>query len=216
MLELFGHPFSSYTWKALIALYANDTPFAYRMLDQDHPDHGAFVQGASPLGKFPVLRDGEHVVFEATSIIEYLDVVRPGPNRFVPDDRAPALPVRMMDRVFDNYVMAPMQAIVSAHLSAPGSPDPAAVSGGRERLRRSYAWLERWLTEWTGARSITLIECAAAPALFYADWVEPIGPDCPRLRNWRAELNALAPVARCIDEARPYRSYFPPGAPDRD
>ena len=72
MLALYGHPFSSYTWKALIAFYANDIDFEFRIIDADHMDNVAFVQAAGPLGKFPVLRDGAKVIFESTSIIENL------------------------------------------------------------------------------------------------------------------------------------------------
>src|ERR1043166_4179794 len=106
MLALYGHPFSSYTWKALIALYANATPFEFRTVDPDHPEHGAFVAKASPLGKFPVLRDGARIVFESTAIIEWLHLHHPGPAPLLPADADEAVEVRMLDRVFDNYVMS--------------------------------------------------------------------------------------------------------------
>ena len=86
MLALYGHPFSSYTWKALIALYASDTEFEFRVVDTDHPEHGAFVQSASTLGKFPVLQDGDNVIFESTSIIEYLAQRHAGNELLVPDE----------------------------------------------------------------------------------------------------------------------------------
>jgi glutathione S-transferase len=63
---------------------------------------------------------------------------------------------------------------------------------------------------------VSLVTCAAAPSLFYADWIEPIPRDCPRLASLRAELLALPAVSRCVEDARPYRQYFPLGAPDRD
>jgi glutathione S-transferase len=85
-----------------------------------------------------------------------------------------------------------------------------------ERLTRHYRWIEGWLAGYAMPATISLIECAAAPALFYADWVHPIPDDCPRLRQWRAHLLALPPVSRCVEDARPYRHFFPLGAPDRD
>jgi glutathione S-transferase len=90
------------------------------------------------------------------------------------------------------------------------------MEAGKAGLRRAYAWLERWLGGNALPPHVSLVTCAAAPSLFYADWTQPIGEDCPRLRALRAELLALPPVARCVDDARPYRPYFPPGAPDRD
>lgn len=216
MLALYGHPFSSYTWKALIALYANATPFEFREVSPDFPHHAAFVREASPLGKFPVLVDGNEVIFETSCIIEHLQLHHPGPVQLLPADPAAALRVRMLDRVFDNYVMAPMQEIIDAHIRSPGMPDPATEGRARDKLDRSYRWLEDWLAEEPPADHITLVECAAAPSLFYADWAYPIPMELDRLRQWRAHLLGLPPVARCVDEARPYRHFFPPGAPDRD
>lgn len=215
MLELYGHPFSSYTWKALIALYAAQAPFTFRMLGPDEPENGARVSAASPLGKFPLLVDGKAEVFEATSIIEHLWLNHPGAARLLPADPAEAVKVRMIDRVFDNYVMGPMQAVVAEHLRG-GGLDQVRINEACSQLERAHGWLEHWLEGYTPGGAISLIECAAAPALFYADWIVPIPPSAPRLASFRAHLLALPPVVRCIEEARPYRAYFPPGAPDRD
>lgn len=216
MLALYGHHFSSYTWKALIALYANETPFEFRPIDQDHPENGAVIATAGPLGKFPVLQDGENLIFEATSIVEYLERNHPGPQQLVPADADAAIGVRMLDRVFDNYVMNVMQIVVNEYIRDGANPDQARCAEAREQLSRVYAWLEGWLQYYPPQGHVTLIECAAAPSLFYADWVHPIADDFPRLQRWRAHLLALPPVKRCVDDARPYRAYFPLGAPDRD
>ncbi|WP_250893626.1 glutathione S-transferase family protein [Croceibacterium selenioxidans] len=216
MLELYGHLFSSYTWKALIPLYANGTEFAFKEVSPDHPRNAVFVQRAHPSGKFPVLKDGDTVVFEATAIIEYLAVRHPGPAPLIPADPLEAVTTRMLDRVFDHYVMHPMQQVVFAHLSNSENPDQAMVDKGRQDLLRTYRWLEKWLEANSLPPHVSLVTCAAAPSLFYADWVERIPEDCSRLAALRAELLALPPVARCVDDARPYRAFFPLGAPDRD
>jgi glutathione S-transferase len=224
MLALYGHPFSSYTWKAQIALYANETAFEFRMLDPDHADNTAFVGDAHPAGKFPVLTDGGVTVVEATAIIEYLAVHHPGPAPLIPVDEGMAVAARMLDRVFDNYVMANMQRVVAAYFvdrdnPAAGlgdAPVSAEVEAGKAGLRRAYRWLEHWLSANVLTPHVSLVTCAAAPSLFYADWVEPIPRECPGLADLRAELLALPAVSRCVEEARPYRAYFPPGAPERD
>ena len=217
MLQLFGHPFSSYTWKALIPLYAGAVPFTFRMLGPEHPENQAVVQQRTPAGKFPLLLDGETAVFEATGIIEYLAATRPECRTLLPADPIAAAHMRMLDRVFDNYVMANMLRVVQAHLAAPASPDQAEIAAARQALARAYRWLETWLEAEGEPPAVTLVTCAAAPSLFYADWVLPIAAEgCPRLAAWRAALLALPPVARCVDDARPYRPLFPPGAPDRD
>ncbi len=213
-LILYGHPFSSYTWKALIALYASGVEFEVRAVDEQFPEHVQFVQSASPLGKFPVLVDGDAHIFEATAIIEYLNVHHPGSEMLIPNDPAAAVAARMLDRVFDNYVMTPMSAIVMEHIRT--SPDQARIAEAKAQLRKTYAWLEGWLEYYPATPYITLVECAAAPSLFYADWVEEIADSFPRLKAWRKHLNGLGPVAQCIEDARPFREMFPPGAPDRD
>jgi glutathione S-transferase len=217
MLTLYGHPFSSYTWKVQIALHASELDYDFRIIDDEHPEHGEFIsRHAGPQGTFPVLVDGEQILFESTSIIEYLAQHYPAEVPLLPQDPDAAIGMRMLDRVFDNYVMTPMQAVVNEYLRDAANPDNTRCAEARERLERSYAWLEGWLRWYHAEDYVTLIECAAAPSLFYADWVHPIGEDFPRLRQWRARLLALPAVARCVEAARPFRPYFPLGAPDRD
>lgn len=215
-LELFGHPFSSYTWKVEIALFANDTPYAFRQIDGQHPDNGLRVAAATAMGKFPLLVDGEREIFESTAIIEYVAACRPGKAPLIPSDPYGAVKVRMIDRVFDNYVMAPMQAIVSAHMRSPDNPDRERIETSCRDLRRTYRWLEAWLADYPRPDTISLIECAAAPSLFYADWVCPLADEFPTLAAWRAQLLRQPAVSRSVEAARPYRAFFPPGAPDRD
>lgn len=215
-LELYGHPFSSYTWKVEIALFANDTPYAFRQLDGQHPKRGLRVARTSPMGKFPLLVDSAREVFEATAIIEYIAACYPGSAPLIPANPLEAVTARMIDRVFDNYIMTPMQTIVSAYIASPGAPDQAQIDHACRDLRRTYAWLEHWLADYPRPDTISLIECAAAPSLFYADWVCPLGSDFPRLARWRAQLLRHRAVSRSVEAARPFRPFFPPGAPDRD
>ena len=223
-LELHGHLFSSYTWKALIALYANDTPFEFKAMASDLPLSEQFAGKAHPGGHIPVLVDGETVVVEATSIVEHLAVHHPGPAPLIPANPAEAVVARMIDRVFDNYVMANMQRVVSAYfisrdkpeLGLRDSPNEAEIAAGKARLRQAYQWLERWLGANALPPHVSLVTCAAAPSLFYADWIERIPADCARLTSLRAELLALPAVSRCVEDARPYRPFFPLGAPNRD
>jgi len=216
MLQLYGHPFSSYTWKAQIALIANGNEHRLRMLDPGHPDNLEFVARVHPAGKFPVLEDGDRIIVEATAIIEHIALHHPGLAPLIPSDPAEAATARMLDRVFDNYVMGIMQAGVMEWITHPGNPDPAVIEPIHAGLLRSYAWLEDWLGSNMLPQHVSLVTCAAAPSLFYADWVVEIPADCPRLRALRAELLALDAVRQCVDAARPYRKLFPPGAPDRD
>ena len=215
-LQFFGHPFSSYTQKVLIALWADETPFDYRVIDPDHPENGEELKRHSPFGQFPLLIDGETAVFESTPIIEYLQAAHPGPNRWIPDGEL-GRRVRFLDRFFDLHVMGNMQAVVGNALRPEDSRDPYGVKRNRERLNTAYDWLDRQIGDkWAAGDSFTLADCSAAPSLFYADWVEEIGNGRPRLKAYRARVLAHPVVARAVNEGRPFRPYFPLGAPDRD
>lgn len=217
-LALYGHPFSSYTQKALIALYENETPFDYRVIGPDTSDHSAEWLRRWPLAKFPMLIDGERQVVETSIIVEHLQLAHPGPVRLLPDEPMAALEVRFLDRFFDLYVMDAMQVAVASKLGQIPMKSEDGRALARERLERAYGWLEAQLDgkTWAAGERFTLADCAAAPSLFYADWTHPISEAFPILRAYRARLLARPSFARAVEEARPFRSYFPLGAPDRD
>ena len=216
--DLFAHPFASYCQKVLIALYENGTPFTFRMLDKSDPATFAEFEALWPLKRFPLLVDGGRPIAEATIIIEHLGLHHPGPVRLIPDDPAAALEVGFLDRFFDNYVHTPMQTIVADALRGAGARDAKGVADARAMLETAYRWLEQRMTnrEWAVGDRFSLADCAAAPALFYADWTHPIGAGFPTVRAYRDRLNARPSFARAVNEARPYRAFFPLGAPDRD
>ncbi|MEX3966527.1 glutathione S-transferase family protein [Paraburkholderia sp. EG286B] len=217
-LALYGHPFSSYTQKVLIALYENDTPFEFRGVGPDSPEHTAQWLQRWPLRKFPVLVDGERNVAETSIIIEYLQLAHPGPVRLLPADPMAALDVRFLDRFFDLHVMTSVQRAVDGALTG----NPARRDEGRafaeEKLELAYAWLEGHLAgkTWAAGEDYTMADCAASSSLFYADWTHRIAPAYPVLRAYRERLLARPSFARAVNEARPYRPLFPLGAPDRD
>jgi glutathione S-transferase len=217
-LILYAHPFSSYCQKVLIALYENDIPFTLRTLDPKHPEALAEWEALWPLKRMPVLVDEDRPVMETSVIIEHLGLHHPGPVRLIPEDARVALPVRMMDRFFDNYISTPMQKFVFDSLRVAEDRDRQGVAEAKAMLERAYGWLDGALAgrEWAAGEAFSLADCAAAPALFYADWVYPIGETFTRVRAYRQRLLARPSFARAVNEARPYRKLFPLGAPDRD
>jgi len=217
-LQLYFHPFSSYCQKALVALYENAIPFETRLLDGPDCAASRELAGLWPMKRFPVLVDGDRTVIEASCIIEYLGLSRPGPVRLIPDDPHAALEVRTMDRFFDNYVATPQQKIVFDALRPEGSRDPYGVAQAREMLDTAYAWLDQVMAqrEWAAGDRFSLADCGAAPFLFYADWTHAIGEAHPHVIAYRRRLLARPSFARAVNEARPYRGFFPLGAPDRD
>jgi glutathione S-transferase len=213
-LTLHMHPLSSYCWKVLIALYENDTPFEARVLDLSDPAVTAAFKALWPTTKMPLLRDDAagRTVPETSIIIEYLQAAYPGPVRFMPEDPDAALRTRLMDRLFDLYVMTPMQAIVADRIRPPGvAKDPYGVARAREQLAMAYEMLEAELAGriWAAGEDFSLADCAAAPALFYADKVAPLGETYPNVSAYLDRLLARPSFTRVLQEAEPYFAMFP-------
>lgn len=210
-LTLYLHPLSSYVQKAKTAFYEKGVPFETKMLDGSDPVASAFA-ALWPIGRFPVVTDGERLVFETTTIIEYLDLKYPDTPRMIPVDPATAVEVRMWDRFFDNYISYPQQRIVYGAIGR----DAKDEARWQEALQTAYALLDRHLAgrEWAASETFSLADCAAAPALLYADWTHAIPKEHANLWAYRDRLLARPSYARALDEARPYRHMFPLGAPE--
>lgn len=211
MLQVYGHPFASFYWKVLIALYERSVPFEFLMVDPEHPENGAAIARLAPTGQFPVLVDGDRVVIESAAIIEYLDLHHGSAPPIVPADPKRAIEARQMDSVFDDYVQAPLTRMVLNEIRAPEKRDALAVEEARSTLDRSYAWLDRWMEnrQFAANEAFSLADCAAAPALFYAHWGHPIPAEHAALHRYRRMLLARPSIARVVEEARPWRPIFP-------
>jgi glutathione S-transferase len=212
-LKLHFHPLASYCHKVLIALYENDTPFTPNKVDlSDEGERAALLQ-MWPIGKFPVLRDEARgqTVPESTVIIEYLDRHYPGATRFVSADAERAWRTRLRDRFYDLYVHEPMQKIVGDRLRPEGKRDPHGVEEARARLRTSYGMIEEEMAtrRWAAGEEFSLADCAAAPSLFFANEVMPLGEQHASVTAYLGRLKARPSYARVLKEAEPYFAMFP-------
>ena len=211
-LTLHFHPLSSFCWKALIALYENDTPFAANKVDLGNPTEREALLKLSPIGRFPVLEDKgrNEVVPESSIIIEYLDRHYPGRTRFIPADPQAALETRLRDRFLDLYLHLQMQKVVGDRLRPASAKDPHGVEQARAQIRKSYDIFELQLTgsEWAMGDSFGLVDCAAAPPLFYCSQIEPFG-ERRKLAAYFERLKARPSFARVLKEAEPYFAMFP-------
>jgi glutathione S-transferase len=212
-LTLHFHPLSSFCWKVLIALYDNDTPFTPHRLNPGDAAQRAALLKLWPVGKFPVLRDDarDQTIPETTIIVEYLDRHYPGRTRFIPADFEPALQTRLRDRFYDLYVHLPAQNIVGDRLRPQAAKDPHGVEEARARLRSSYHIIDRQMagSRWAMGDAFGLADCAALPALFYADKLEPFGEKHNNVTAYLERLKARPSVARVLAEAEPYFNLFP-------
>lgn len=212
-LKLHYHPLSSFCMKVLAALYENDTPFEPVFVDLGDPVSAAKFKAIWPIGKFPVLQDEarDRLVPESSIIIEYLAQHYPGRTALLPADADRARQTRMSDRFFDLYVHIPMQKIVGDRLRPEGRHDPHGVEEARATLKTSLGLVEEDMAgkTWAMGEDFTMADCAASPALFYADMVAPFGETHPRAAAYLARLKARPSFARALKEAEPYMHMVP-------
>ena len=213
-LTLHFHPLSSFCWKALIALYENDTPFVPNVVDLSDAAQRAKLVALWPMAKFPVLRDdaSDRTVPEATIIIEYLSQHHPGKVALVPPDEGLARETRLRDRFYDLYVHMQMQKIVGDRLRPEGKKDPHGVEQARGCIGTAYGMIEQDLEKggpWAMGEAFTMADCAAAPALYYANRVQPLGGEHGRVKAYLARLMERPSFARVLKEAEPFFANFP-------
>ncbi|OYU45474.1 MAG: glutathione S-transferase [Burkholderiales bacterium PBB4] len=211
-LTLHYHPLSSYCQKVLIALDAMGIDAEKRMLNLGDPAERAAFLALWPTGKMPLLVDQGQPVAESSIIIEYLQChYAPEDAWLIPQDAAAALQVRLWDRLFDQYVMTPMQALTANLLRAEPQRDALCEQQARDKLAEAYAWIDAHLAgrTWAATDRFSLADCAAAPALFYAVTYVPFGSHQAHVRTYFERLMDYLPVARAVDAARPFFQYYP-------
>jgi len=210
-LTLYYHPLSSFCWKTLIALYEADLPFEARLVNLGDPADRAAFQAVWPLAKFPVLRDearGETVP-ESSVVIDYLAQHYPAARGLVPADPDAARQVHLKDRLIDNYIHLPFQQIVGERMRPDDKHDPFGVEQNRAKVSEGYGLIEPMIEgPWAMGEAFTLADCAALPALYYADYAISLDAR-PALRAYLDRLKARPSVARVLAEAEPFFQYFP-------
>jgi glutathione S-transferase len=212
-LTFYFHPLSSFCHKALIALYENDTPFVPKVVNLQDPAEAEALRQLWPVRKFPLLHDADRdrTIPESSIIIEYLDQYYPGRTHFIPRDPDRARETRLQDRFFDLYVHLPMQQAVGDRLRPAESRDPFGVNEAKTRLRSSYDIADKHLAgkTWAMGDEFSMADCAAAPALFFADKVVPFAGTHASLGAYFARLKQRPSYARVLREAEPFLQYFP-------
>ena len=212
-LKLYYHPLASYCWKVLIALYESETPFDTVLVNLAEADDRAALGKLWPLLKFPVLVDEASglVVPESSIIIEYLAQTQAKGRALLPTDAASALETRLMDRIFDQQIHEPMQKHVGDKLRPEDKRDPYGVEQAHAQIEQAYELLDERLSgrTWAAGQTFTLADCAAAPALYYANRIRAIPAARPRLLAYWEQLKARPSFARVFREAEPYLHFFP-------
>jgi glutathione S-transferase len=212
-LRLYYHPLSSFCQKALIALYETGAPFTPQIVDlRDEKDRAAFLK-LWPIGKFPVLKDEtrDRLVPESSIIIEYLAQHYPGKATLVPADADAARQTRLRDRFFDLYLNTPMQKVVGDRMRPADKKDPFGVDHAKEQIKTAAGMLDQEMGSktWIMGENFTMADCAAAPALFYAEMVAPFMATHKNVAAYFQRLTKRPSYARVQKEAEPYLKMVP-------
>lgn len=212
-LTLYYHPLSSFCWKTLIALYENETAFTAKLVDLGNESERNQFLKLAPLGQFPVIQDDKanKIISQSTSIIEYLQIHHPGKIQLIPTDLDLAFEVRYWNEFCDNYIHIRMQKIVEDFTRPIEKKDSMGVADARKKITIAYDLLEKRMQSktWCVGETYTMADCAASPALFYGDKVEPIKETHPSLKKYFERLIERPSFARVLKEAHPYFHMFP-------
>lgn len=209
-LTLYFHPLSSYCHKALIALYENETPFTPHVVDLADAQADTAFKKLWPIGKFPLLQDGERLIPESTIIIEYLAQQYPGAVKLIPDDIDAALAVRALDRFYDLHLHSHLQKVTFDRIRPADKKDPYGVEQTMAALHTALGLAEKDMAarRWAAGDNFSMADCAAAPPLFYIDMVvTPLAGAYPNLNAYLGRLKERPSYARALREAEPYMHW---------
>src|SRR5947199_8810237 len=107
---------------------------------------------------------------------------------------------RLVDRLIDSYIHLPFQQIVAERMRPDDQHDPFGVEQARSQIRSGYKLIGPMIAgPWAMGEAFTMADCAALPALFYADYGVSLA-DWPELAAYLRRLKTRPSVARALKE----------------
>lgn len=185
-MELYYHPLSTYSQKAMIAFHEKGIAFEPKLVNLTEPEGRAAYESVYPIGKLPLLKPtAEHSVPESTIIIEYLDDHFPDTTRLIPAGGDAARQVRFMDRMSDLYLNDPVVTLLFMQYGF-RPRDDAAADKARKHVGLTYQHLDARLAAqpWICGDDFSMADCAAIPPLYYAREVLPFDAYPNLTRYW--------------------------------
>lgn len=197
---LVSHALCPYVQRAAITLAEKRVQF--RRIDIDLADKPDWFRAISPLGRVPLLRVGDAVLFESAVIVEYLEEVTGHPMH-------PADPLdRARHRAWIEMASATLDAIAGFY----AAPDAGAFEARRRALADRLARLETGLGDgpYFSGGAFRLVDAAWAPVFRYLDCFETIGDfglvdGLARVAAYRAVLAERASVRNAVAADYPER-----------
>jgi len=207
-MKLYYNPISTYSQKALIAFYEKGIDFEPNIVNLMDPDDLAKYRHVYPMGKIPclVLDDG-HLIPESSIIIEYIDSM--AEPRLIDGDSEQTRKIRFKDRMLDLYLNDPIVTLLFQGMKPEDQRDPERMKTAQFRMDTMYAFMEAEFEKYPFASGdqFSMADCAAAPALFYAEQTAPFAGYKNISAYWE-RLKQRPSVQRTHEEARPVLEAF--------
>ena len=192
-LTLVSHDLCPYVQRAVIALAEKGVGF--ERVNIDLADKPAWFTALSPLGKVPLLKAGDDVIFESAVILEYLEETQPHPLH-------PAQPLaRARHRAAIEFASAVLNDIWGIETAK----DAAALAARIAATEGKFAWLERSLGAgaWFAGERFSLVDAAFGPVFRYFDLFDRVIDHGvlvgkPKVAAWRAALAARPSVRAAV------------------
>ncbi len=207
-MKLYYNPISSYSQKALIAFYEKGIDFEPNIVNLMDPDDLAKYRDVYPMGKIPclVLDDG-HLIPESSIIIEYIDDM--GEPRLIDGDSEQTRKIRFKDRMIDLYLDDSIVTLLFQGMKPEDQRDPERMATAQFRIDTMYSFMEAEFEKhpFASGNKFSMADCAAAPALFYAEQAAPFAAYKNISAYWE-RLRQRPSVQRTHEEARPVLEAF--------
>lgn len=204
-MQLYYFPPSTYSQKALIALEEKNVSFEREIVNLFDDQVRAEYREFYPLGKIPLLkRDDGWIIPESSIIVEFLDTEYPDAHSLIPSDPTLARQTRFMDRMNDLYLNDSVATLLFESWKPNEEQDKAKIEGAQALLTTMYEYMNKNLAgkEWL-VGDFSMADCAAAPALLYAQQVFPFTGNAEIERYWQ-NLSQRESIAAVFAHAQPY------------
>ncbi len=148
-MQLYYHPISSFSHKVRMALEEKAVSYECVPVTLTDPEARKVFRARYPLGKVPLLVDGDMQLGESTAIIEWLDIHYPAP-RLVPADAELARQARYWDRMVDLYLLSNQSMLFFQSLKPAEQQDSDRIATAEHQVKAVMDLLESLLASQEG------------------------------------------------------------------
>jgi glutathione S-transferase len=207
-MKFYYHPISSYCQKVLVAMLEKSIEFEPHTVALMDPEKRAEFRDVYPMGKVPLLViDDDYFIPESSIIIEYLDEI--AEPKLIFGDAGQRRKIRFKDRMFDLYLNDSVSTLLFQSMKPESERDQERIDTSKFRIETMYGFMEQELGEqsYANGEEFSMSDCAATPALFYAQRAAPFD-GYENISAYWDRLAARPSIQRVISEAEPHVTAF--------